>query len=84
MKLAALLIAGAFAMTAGSALANDGQGEVTDPGEKQICKRVKEVTSRARSRKICMSQAQWDQQARDAQENLNNDRRTFNIEHGKD
>jgi hypothetical protein len=39
-----------------------------DPQEKVICKREEETGSRLGSQKICMTKAQWDQQANSAQQ----------------
>lgn len=83
LRLAVLTLAG-MTVISSPALAQDEQGDGASAREEMVCKRLKDSTSRARSRKVCMTQAQWDQQSRDAQEALNNDRRTFNIDHGKD
>jgi hypothetical protein len=47
-----------------------------DPSQKVICKTQDEMGSRLGGKRICMTKAQWDQQAQDAHDSVDNIQRT--------
>lgn len=69
----------ALASTGPPAAANNSTagGEEAEP---RICKRVAISGTRARSQRLCYTQQQWDEIARLAAEDLNQNRRPTNLE----
>jgi hypothetical protein len=59
-----------------AAAAPAGQAKKNDPSQRVICKTQDEVGTRLGGKRICMTKAQWDQQAQDAHDSVDNIQRT--------
>ena len=59
-----------------AAVAPPGRDKKNDPNQRVICKTQDEIGTRLGGKRICMTKAQWDQQAQDAHDSVDNIQRT--------